>query len=124
VQMTLKLVQSKQNPEARTTGAVAANRNGSFSSPHPRAALPSPMDSTAAAPVVLVTNDDGIDATGLRFLVEQLVASQRFRLLVFAPDMSVFQTLVESRSLPRSCSLPFLQFPSSVACLVRTRTMR
>jgi broad specificity polyphosphatase/5'/3'-nucleotidase SurE len=76
------------------------------------------MDSTAAAPVVLVTNDDGIDAPGLRFLVEQLVASQRFRVLVSAPDMSVFQTLVESRSLPRSCPLPFLQFPSFVACLV------
>jgi 5'-nucleotidase len=45
------------------------------------------MDSTAAAPVVLVTNDDGIDAPGLRFLVEQLVASQRFRVLVSAPDI-------------------------------------
>ncbi|TVU41366.1 hypothetical protein EJB05_14874 [Eragrostis curvula] len=47
------------------------------------------MDSkaAAAAPVVLVTNDDGIDAPGLRFLVEQLVASRRFRVLVCAPDI-------------------------------------
>ncbi|KAF0907061.1 hypothetical protein E2562_014666 [Oryza meyeriana var. granulata] len=50
------------------------------------------MDSAAAAaaaagaPVVLVTNDDGIDAPGLRFLVEQLVAARRFRVLVCAPD--------------------------------------
>ncbi|KAL6845688.1 hypothetical protein ACP4OV_024511 [Aristida adscensionis] len=40
----------------------------------------------AAAPVVLVTNDDGIDAPGLRFLVDQLVAAGRFRVLVCAPD--------------------------------------
>ncbi|XP_062190205.1 uncharacterized protein LOC133893244 isoform X1 [Phragmites australis] len=42
--------------------------------------------SAAAAPVVLVTNDDGIDAPGLRFLVDQLVAAGRFRVLVCAPD--------------------------------------
>uniref|UniRef100_A0A0D9WWN9 Survival protein SurE-like phosphatase/nucleotidase domain-containing protein n=1 Tax=Leersia perrieri TaxID=77586 RepID=A0A0D9WWN9_9ORYZ len=42
--------------------------------------------SAASAPVVLVTNDDGIDAPGLRFLVEQLVAARRFRVLVCAPD--------------------------------------
>uniref|UniRef100_A0A0E0AH32 Survival protein SurE-like phosphatase/nucleotidase domain-containing protein n=1 Tax=Oryza glumipatula TaxID=40148 RepID=A0A0E0AH32_9ORYZ len=40
----------------------------------------------AAAPVVLVTNDDGIDAPGLRFLVGQLVAARRYRVLVCAPD--------------------------------------
>ncbi|KAK3126660.1 hypothetical protein QOZ80_7AG0560250 [Eleusine coracana subsp. coracana] len=45
------------------------------------------MASTAAAmPVVLVTNDDGIDAPGLRFLVDQLVAARRYRVLVCAPD--------------------------------------
>jgi 5'-nucleotidase len=50
------------------------------------------MDSTAAAaaaaqaPVLLVTNDDGIDAPGLRFLVDQLVAQRRYRVLVCAPD--------------------------------------
>ncbi|CAN6213480.1 unnamed protein product [Urochloa humidicola] len=51
------------------------------------------MDSTAAsaaaaaqAPVLLVTNDDGIDAPGLRFLVDQLVAAGRYRVLVCAPD--------------------------------------
>ena len=49
------------------------------------------MDSTAAAapapaPVLLVTNDDGIDAPGLRFLVNQLVAARRYRVLVCAPD--------------------------------------
>ncbi|KAG8081235.1 hypothetical protein GUJ93_ZPchr0007g3079 [Zizania palustris] len=40
----------------------------------------------AVAPVVMVTNDDGIDAPGLRFLVDQLVAAGRFRVLVCAPD--------------------------------------
>nr|CAB3452312.1 unnamed protein product [Digitaria exilis] len=52
------------------------------------------MDSTAAAaaaqaPVLLVTNDDGIDAPGLRFLVEQLVAAGHYRVLVCAPDTSL-----------------------------------
>lgn len=51
------------------------------------------MASTAAAaapaPVVMVTNDDGIDAPGLRFLVDQLVAQGRYRVLVCAPDTSV-----------------------------------
>ena len=41
---------------------------------------------TAAAPVLLVTNDDGIDGPGLRFLVDQLVAAGRYRVLVCAPD--------------------------------------
>jgi len=36
--------------------------------------------------VLLVTNDDGIDAPGLRFLVDQLVAARRYRVLVCAPD--------------------------------------
>ena len=47
------------------------------------------MDDSAAAapaPVLLVTNDDGIDAPGLRFLVDQLVAARRYRVLVCAPD--------------------------------------
>ena len=49
------------------------------------------MDSPAAAaaaqaPVLLVTNDDGIDAPGLRFLVDQLIAARRYRVLVCAPD--------------------------------------
>lgn len=50
------------------------------------------MDSAQApapAPVVLVTNDDGIDAPGLRFLVDQLVAAGKCRVLVCAPDTSV-----------------------------------
>uniref|UniRef100_A0ACD5UM30 Uncharacterized protein n=1 Tax=Avena sativa TaxID=4498 RepID=A0ACD5UM30_AVESA len=45
------------------------------------------MASTAAAPVVMVTNDDGIDAPGLRFLVDQLVAQGCYRVLVCAPDI-------------------------------------
>jgi len=54
---------------------------------HPR--VSARTDSTAAAsaaPVLLVTNDDGIDAPGLRFLVDQLVAAGRYRVLVCAPD--------------------------------------
>ncbi|XP_007034747.2 PREDICTED: 5'-nucleotidase SurE [Theobroma cacao] len=35
---------------------------------------------------VMVTNDDGIDAPGLRALVRVLVSSNRFRVLVCAPD--------------------------------------
>ncbi|XVF28858.1 hypothetical protein REPUB_Repub15cG0068400 [Reevesia pubescens] len=37
-------------------------------------------------PTVLVTNDDGIDAPGLRALVHVLVSSNRLRVLVCAPD--------------------------------------
>ena len=57
---------------------------------HPR--VSARTDSTAAtaaaaaAPVLMVTNDDGIDAPGLRFLVDQLVAAGRYRVLVCAPD--------------------------------------
>ncbi|KAK4405723.1 5'-nucleotidase SurE [Sesamum angolense] len=37
-------------------------------------------------PTVMVTNDDGIDAPGLRALVRVLVSSNRFNVLVCAPD--------------------------------------
>ncbi|KAL2463822.1 Survival protein SurE-like phosphatase/nucleotidase [Forsythia ovata] len=37
-------------------------------------------------PTVMVTNDDGIDAPGLRALVHVLVSSNRFNVLVCAPD--------------------------------------
>ncbi|KZV58319.1 hypothetical protein F511_34269 [Dorcoceras hygrometricum] len=37
-------------------------------------------------PTVMVTNDDGIDAPGLRALVRVLVSSDRFHVLVCAPD--------------------------------------
>ncbi|XP_078429969.1 survival protein SurE-like phosphatase/nucleotidase [Wolffia australiana] len=39
-----------------------------------------------ARPIVLVTNDDGIEAPGLRFLVDALVSAGRYRVLVCAPD--------------------------------------
>ncbi|CAL9107095.1 unnamed protein product [Musa textilis] len=47
------------------------------------------MDGMAIAdprPSLMVTNDDGIDAPGLRFLVDLLVAAGRYRVLVCAPD--------------------------------------
>ncbi|XP_073004926.1 uncharacterized protein [Typha latifolia] len=47
------------------------------------------MDGTTSPtplPIVMITNDDGIDAPGLRFLVDLLVASGRYRVLVCAPD--------------------------------------
>ncbi|CAA0839850.1 Survival protein SurE-like phosphatase/nucleotidase [Striga hermonthica] len=37
-------------------------------------------------PAVMVTNDDGIDAPGLRALVRFLVSTNRFRVFVCAPD--------------------------------------
>ncbi|XP_074584520.1 uncharacterized protein LOC141840436 [Curcuma longa] len=40
----------------------------------------------ASRPAVMVTNDDGIDAPGLRFLVDLLVASDLYRVFVCAPD--------------------------------------
>ncbi|XWS08978.1 hypothetical protein CRYUN_Cryun40dG0046200 [Craigia yunnanensis] len=43
-------------------------------------------DSYDEKPTVMVTNDDGIDAAGLRALVRVLVSSNRFRVLVCAPD--------------------------------------
>lgn len=39
---------------------------------------------------VMVTNDDGIDAPGIRALVHVLVSSNRFNVLVCAPDSYVF----------------------------------
>nr|GMD83675.1 5'-nucleotidase SurE-like isoform X1 [Ipomoea batatas] len=37
-------------------------------------------------PTVMVTNDDGVDALGLRVLVRVLVSTNRFNVLVCAPD--------------------------------------
>ncbi|KAL3828789.1 hypothetical protein ACJIZ3_017591 [Penstemon smallii] len=44
------------------------------------------IDSFDDRPTVMVTNDDGIDAPGLRALVRVLVSSERFHVLVCAPD--------------------------------------
>ncbi|KAI5649145.1 hypothetical protein M9H77_35150 [Catharanthus roseus] len=43
-------------------------------------------DNPADRPSVMVTNDDGIDAPGLRALVRALVSANRFNVLVCAPD--------------------------------------
>jgi 5'-nucleotidase len=40
-------------------------------------------------PTIMVTNDDGIDAPGLRALVQVLVSTRRFQVLVCAPDSCV-----------------------------------
>jgi len=40
----------------------------------------------AARPTIMVTNDDGIDAAGLRALVRVLVATDRYEVRVCAPD--------------------------------------
>ncbi|CAK7327044.1 unnamed protein product [Dovyalis caffra] len=37
-------------------------------------------------PTIMITNDDGIDAPGLRALIEVLVSTRRFQILVCAPD--------------------------------------
>ncbi|PIN19828.1 5'-nucleotidase [Handroanthus impetiginosus] len=42
--------------------------------------------SSGDRPTVLITNDDGIDAPGLRAIVRVLVSSDRFNVLVCAPD--------------------------------------
>ncbi|CAM9000600.1 unnamed protein product [Rhodiola kirilowii] len=47
------------------------------------------MESTISPdgrPIIMVTNDDGIDAPGLRALVQTLVATNRYQVLVCAPD--------------------------------------
>ncbi|KAL3334765.1 hypothetical protein AABB24_031144 [Solanum stoloniferum] len=41
---------------------------------------------SGAKPTVMVTNDDGIDAPGLRALVAALVSTNLFHIVVFAPD--------------------------------------
>ncbi|KAL3505915.1 hypothetical protein ACH5RR_031297 [Cinchona calisaya] len=43
-------------------------------------------DVSGDRPTVMVTNDDGIDAPGLRALVRVLVSANRFHVLVCAPD--------------------------------------
>lgn len=55
------------------------------------------VSSSGGRPIVMVTNDDGIDAPGLRALVHVLVASNRFHVVVCAPD---------------SYALPFLNLKS------------
>ncbi|KAK4855668.1 hypothetical protein QYF36_009594 [Acer negundo] len=40
-------------------------------------------------PTIMVTNDDGIDATGLRALVHVLVSTHHFNILVCAPDQDM-----------------------------------
>ncbi|GKV19598.1 hypothetical protein SLEP1_g29833 [Rubroshorea leprosula] len=40
-------------------------------------------------PTILVTNDDGIDAPGLRSLVRVLVSANRYRVLVCAPGSRI-----------------------------------
>ncbi|GLT78502.1 hypothetical protein SLA2020_500340 [Shorea laevis] len=44
------------------------------------------VDGSDWFPTILVTNDDGIDAPGLRYLVRVLVSTNRYRVFVCAPD--------------------------------------
>ncbi|XP_044497867.1 5'-nucleotidase SurE [Mangifera indica] len=44
------------------------------------------MENCADKPTIMVTNDDGIDAPGLRALVRVLVSTDRYDVLVCAPD--------------------------------------
>ncbi|RHN53308.1 putative survival protein SurE-like phosphatase/nucleotidase [Medicago truncatula] len=44
------------------------------------------MDDEGKLGTILITNDDGIDAPGLRALVESLVNTNLFNVLVCAPD--------------------------------------
>ncbi|GKV42745.1 hypothetical protein SLEP1_g50120 [Rubroshorea leprosula] len=47
------------------------------------------VDGSDRLPTILVTNDDGIDAQGLRYLVRVLVSANRYRVFVCAPDSYV-----------------------------------
>ena len=49
-------------------------------------------------PTVMVTNDDGIDAPGIRALLHVLVSSNRFNVYVCAPDSYVFHLTLVSPS--------------------------
>ncbi|GFS36699.1 survival protein SurE-like phosphatase/nucleotidase [Actinidia rufa] len=44
---------------------------------------------TGDRPAIMVTNDDGIDAPGLRALVRVLVSANRFVVRVCAPDSNL-----------------------------------
>lgn len=50
-------------------------------------------------PAIMVTNDDGIDAAGLRALVRVLVSTYKYEVLVCAPDSYVLSTPLLSLSL-------------------------
>lgn len=49
-------------------------------------------------PAIMVTNDDGIDAPGLRALVQVLVSAGRYIVQVCAPDSYVLSFHVSSDS--------------------------
>jgi 5'-nucleotidase len=44
------------------------------------------MAESASKPIVLVTNDDGIDAPGINAIIEALVADGAYEIFVAAPD--------------------------------------
>ena len=50
-------------------------------------------------PTIMITNDDGIDAPGLRALVRVLVSTQLYNVLVCAPDSYASCLFSSSRSL-------------------------
>lgn len=45
---------------------------------------------TGEKPIIMVTNDDGIDAPGLRSLVRVLVSTNLYDVRVCAPDSYVY----------------------------------
>lgn len=54
---------------------------------------------TTTQPAILITNDDGIDAPGLQALVRVLVSTNRYSVLVCAPDSYVLLLIVTDMML-------------------------
>ncbi|PIA31789.1 hypothetical protein AQUCO_04900223v1 [Aquilegia coerulea] len=76
----------KQNHSLFFTCCGSSSSSSSSSSSFLKMAENSSSSSLSSRPVIMVTNDDGIDAPGLRALVKVLVASDRYDVQVCAPD--------------------------------------
>lgn len=61
------------------------------------------LNSSYQKPTIMVTNDDGIDAPGLRSLVRVLVSTNLFHVLVCAPDSCVFFSFFMLINLYQRC---------------------
>lgn len=79
--------------------------------------------SSGSRPKIMVTNDDGIDAPGLRALVQVLVSTNQYEVLVCAPDSYVLRLFLFSSDHLNSLNLKIVWdlkgFQSRIDCKTR-----
>ncbi|RVX22300.1 5'-nucleotidase SurE [Vitis vinifera] len=80
--------------------------------------------SSGDRPKIMVTNDDGIDAPGLRALVQVLVSTNLYEVLVCAPDSYRFRVDIDLENLSfmdvelRLRELPYTNSPHAISCVL------